>query len=173
MAVCSSPPLVASHERRTQENLIFCHSFLYAAARADQARCETRRLFDECLELTRGDANAAAYLVLADALLIAPQEPLTPPISECLTVAQVAKCVEPPHGSHLSDVPNRATEVLSHWPRHRNFKERNRQAQGKHLHDSSSHPRVFTAATRVMDHDPGKSFPDHLASNVSFGFSFW
>ena len=51
---------------------------------------ETRKLFDECLELTKGDTSAAANLVLADALLSAPQEPPTPAISECLTVAQAA-----------------------------------------------------------------------------------
>ena len=51
---------------------------------------ETRKLFDECLELTKGDTSAAANLVLADALLSAPQEPPTPSLSESLTVAQAA-----------------------------------------------------------------------------------
>lgn len=51
---------------------------------------ETRKLFDECLGLTKGDATAAANLVLADALLSVPQELPAPPVSECLTVAQAA-----------------------------------------------------------------------------------
>jgi excisionase family DNA binding protein len=51
---------------------------------------ETRKLFDECLELTKGDATAAANLVLADALLSPPLEPSAPPGCESLTVAEAA-----------------------------------------------------------------------------------
>lgn len=62
------------------------------APRPEQIRisAETRKLFYECLELTKGDTSAAANLVLADALLTPPAEPPTPPATESLTVAQAA-----------------------------------------------------------------------------------
>ena len=58
----------------------------------DQIRisAEVRGLFDECLELTKGDATAAANLVLADTLLSPPAEPPTPTATESLTVAEAA-----------------------------------------------------------------------------------
>ncbi len=65
----------------------------YYGPRPDQVRIktETRKLFDECLELTKGDASAAANLVLADALLSPATEPPALWASETLTVAEAAK----------------------------------------------------------------------------------
>jgi excisionase family DNA binding protein len=65
----------------------------YRDPRPDQVRIktETRKLFDECLELTKGDASAAAHLVLADALLSPPTEPSPLFQSETLTAAEAAE----------------------------------------------------------------------------------
>jgi excisionase family DNA binding protein len=64
----------------------------YYGPRPDQVtiKTETRILFDECLELTKGDASAAANLVLADALFGPPSEPPALGASETMTVAEAA-----------------------------------------------------------------------------------